>query len=104
MTTITKEDLQAMCADEQLKKQEKLIELYVRAITADIISHNGIGHKKCKKVLYKETDHVKTQVVQQLQTVFIDSKIVYSETDQCITVDWSSAIRTLQNNETLGLS
>jgi hypothetical protein len=90
MTTITKDDLHNMWAAEQLQKQEKTIALYVNAISADIIAHNEIGNKTYKKVLYKETDQVKTQVVQRLQSVFIDSNIIYSETDQSITVDWSS--------------
>ena len=89
MTTITKDELQAMWVAEQVRKQDETIKMYVKAISIDIIAHNNAGNKKCKKVLYKETDHVKTQVVQQLQSVFVDSKITYSDTDQSITVDWS---------------
>ena len=79
-----------MFIGEQLQKEQKMIELFVKAITADVISRNKDGKKTCKKILYKEKDYVKTQVVQRLQSVFIDSKIIYSETDQSITVDWSS--------------
>lgn len=89
MTTITRDDLHTMWAAEQLQKQETDITLYVNAISEHIIAYNKIGNKKYKKILYKETDQVKTQVVQRLQSIFIDSSIVYSETDQSITVDWS---------------
>jgi hypothetical protein len=89
MTTITRDELQAMWIAEQVRKQDETIKRYVKAITADVIAHNNAGNKKCKKVLYKETDFVKTQVVQQLKSVFVDSKIIYSDTDQSITVDWS---------------
>jgi len=89
MTTITREDLQAMWIAEQVRKQDETIKMYVNAISIDIIAHNNAGNKKCKKVLYKETDFVKAQVVKQLQTVFIDSEIIYTEADHSITVDWS---------------
>lgn len=89
MTTITRDDLQAMYISEQVRKQDETIKMYVNAISSDVVSHNNRGKKTCNKVLYKETDFVKTQVVKQLKSVFIDSEIIYSETDQSITVDWS---------------
>jgi len=89
MTTITREDLQAMLIAEQVRKQDETIKMYVNAITSEILWNNKNNKKTYTKILYKETDEVKNQVVQQLQLVFIDSKIVYSETDQSITVDWS---------------
>ena len=89
MTTITRDDLHAMWIAEQVRKQDETIKMYVKAIHIEIIAHNNAGNKKCKKVLYKETDFVKAQVVKQLKSVFIDSEIIYSETDQSITVDWS---------------
>ena len=89
MTTITRDDLHAMLIVEQLRKQDESIKMYVNAITSEILWHNKNGKKIYKKILYKEPDQVKTQVMQQLQSVFIDSKIVYSETDQSITIDWS---------------
>lgn len=89
MTTITREDLQAMLIAEQMRKQDETIKMYVNAITSEILWNNKNNKKTYTKILYKETDEVKNQVVQQLQLVFIDSKIVYSETDQSITIDWS---------------
>ena len=78
-----------MLIAEQVRKQDESIKMYVNAITSEILWHNKNNKKTYTKILYKETDEVKNQVVQQLQLVFIDSKIVYSETDQSITVDWS---------------
>ena len=89
MTTITREDLQAMLIAEQVRKQDETIKMYVNAITSEILWHNKNNKKTYKKILYNETDQIKTQVVQQLQLVFIDSNIVYSEDEQSITIDWS---------------
>jgi hypothetical protein len=89
MTTISRDDLCAMWVTEQSRKQDESIKMYVNAITSEILWHNKNGKKMYKKVLYKEPEQVKTQVMQQLQSVFIDSKIVYSETDHSITIDWS---------------
>ena len=89
MTTITKDELQAMWIAEQVRKQDETIKMYVNAISSDVVSHNNRGKKTCNKVLYKETDFVKAQVVKQLKSVFIDSEIIYSEADHSITVDWS---------------
>ena len=89
MTTITRDELHAKWLAEQMITQEKTISLYFNAISENILSYNKMGNTKYKKILYKETDIVKSQVVKQLQSVFIDSKVVYSETDESITVDWS---------------
>ena len=71
MTTITKDELQAMWIAEQVRKQDETIKMYVNAISSDVVSHNNRGKKTCKKVLYKETDFVKAQVVKQLKSVFL---------------------------------
>ena len=89
MTTFTRDDLQAAWVEEQLKNQEETIVMYVKAITSDVISHNKKGNKKYKKILYKEPDVIKTEVIKQLQSIFIDSIIVYTETDHGITIDWT---------------
>ena len=89
MTTITRDELQAIWIAEQVRKQDESITMYVKAISTDIIANNNAGKKKCKKVLYKESDRVKAQVVKQLKSVFIDSEIIYTEADHSITVDWS---------------
>ena len=89
MSTITKANLNAMLKAEKIRKQEADIQMYVNAITNDILSRNKMGHTQYNKILYKEPDQVKEQIVKQLQSVFIDSKITYWEVDHIITVDWS---------------
>ena len=90
MATITRDDLLAMRRAETLRQQDNTIAMYVNAISYDVVSCNNQGKSTCTKVLYQETDYVKTQVMKQLQSVFIDSNIVYSETDQSITMDWTA--------------
>ena len=90
MTTITRDDLLAMRRAETLRQQDNTIAMYVNAISYDVVSCNNKGKTTCTKVLYRETDYIKTQVMKQLQSVFIDSNIVYSETDHSITMDWSA--------------
>jgi len=89
MATFTREDLHAAHIAEKLKKQEETIAMYVNAISTCVIIYNKKGKKKYKKILYKEQDTVIFQVIEQLQSVFIDSSIVYNETDYSITIDWS---------------
>ena len=76
MSTISRDDLQAMWIAKQLRERDETVKLYVNAISSDVVSHNNRGKTTCNKVLYKETDYVKTQVMKQLQSVFIDSKII----------------------------
>jgi hypothetical protein len=88
-TTITKDNLHDMWIAEQVRKQDETIKMYVNAITSEILWNNKHGKKSYTKILYKEPEHVKTQVMQQLQSVFVDSNIVYSDNDGSITIDWS---------------
>ena len=89
MASFTREDLHAAWIAEQSLKLEKTIAMYVNAISASVIIYNKEGKKKYKKNLYKEPDTVIFQVIEKLQSVFIDSSIVHNETDYSITIDWS---------------
>jgi aminoglycoside N3'-acetyltransferase len=89
MATFTREDLHAAHIAEKLQKQEKDITRFVNAISECVIIYNKEGKKKYKKIMYNEPDTVIFQVIKQLQSIFIDSTIVYTETDNGITIDWS---------------